>query len=151
RVLGSRIRSFAGRRGADAEFDRELESHLEMLAAENLRRGMTPEEARRAAVLRLGGAPQIKESHREMRGLPALDRLASDFRYAVRTLRRSPGFAAVAVLSLTLGIGANTAIFTVTDALLLKMLPVQEPRQLAMLTDPDKRGQGSPYCYRVYT
>ena len=77
--------------------------------------------------------------------------LASDFRYAVRALRKSPGFTGVAVLSLAFGIGANTAIFTVIDGALLKSLPVAEPQRLAMVTDPEKRGQGSRYCYRVYT
>ena len=94
---------------------------------------------------------QIKDSHRDLRGLPAVGALAADFRYALRTLRKSPGFTAVAILSLTLGIGANTAIFTVIDAVLLKSLPVKEPERLAMLTDPDKRGLGSLYCYRAYT
>ncbi len=151
RVLGSRIRGFVLGHRADDDFDRELQCHLEMLAAEHVRRGMAPEEARRAAYLQLGGVAQIKESHRELRGLPAVETLVTDLRYALRALRKSPGFTAVAILSLTLGIGANTAIFTVIDAVLLKSLPVKEPGRLAMLTDPDKRGRGSLYCYRAYT
>src|SRR5579864_1754816 len=151
RVLGSRIRGFVLRDSVDDDFDLELQSHLEMLAEENLRCGMTPEEARRAACLRLGGVTQIKESHRDLRGLPAVEALVADFRYATRTLRKSPGFTAVAILSLTLGIGANTAIFTVIDAVLLKSLRVKAPERLAMLTDPDERGLGSLYCYRAYT
>ena len=151
RVLGSRIRGFVRRDRVEDDFDRELQSHLELLTEENVRRGMAPEEARRAAHLRLGGVSQVRESHRELRGLPVVDNLGRDFRYALRTLRRSPGFTAVAILSLTLGIGGNTAIFTVTDAVLLRSLPVKEPERLAMLTDPDMRGRGSRYCYRAYT
>ena len=150
-VLASRIRGFVFRDRVDNDFDRELQSHLDMLAEENVRRGMAPEEARRSARLRLGGVSQIKESDHELRSLPALETLVADVRYALRTLRKSPGFTAVAILSLTLGIGANTAIFTVIDGLLLKSLPVKEPERLAMLTDPDKRGLGSLYCYRAYT
>ena len=151
RVLGSRICAFVRRNRPDEDFDRELQSHLELLAEEHVRRGMAPEQARRAALLRLGGVSQIKESHRELRGLPAIETLITDLRYALRTLRKSPGFTAVAILSLMLGIGANTAIFTVIDGVLLKSLPVKEPERLAMLTDPDKRGKGSAYCYRAYT
>ena len=151
RVQGSRIYGFVRRRHAEEDFDRELHFHLTMLAEENVRRGMKPEDAWRAARLRLGGSAQIQESHRDLRGLPAVDRVIADVRYALRTLRRSPGFTVVSILSLTLGIGANTAIFTVVDAVLLKALPVKQPERLAMLSDPDKRGGASSYCYRTYT
>lgn len=134
RVLGSRICNLVRRGRFEDDFDRDLESHLEMLAAENLRRGMTPEEARRAALLRLGGGSQIKERHRELRGLPAVEILLTDLRYALRTLRRSPAFTAVAIRSLTLGIGANTAIFTLIDDLLLKSSAVKEPERLAIMS-----------------
>jgi predicted permease len=141
---------FDGRR-RNRELADELESHLQLHIEDNLRAGMTPAEASRQALIKLGGVEQSKEIYRDRRGLPAVETLVADLRYAIRTLRKSPGFTAVAILSLTLGIGANTAIFTVINAALLKSLPVKEPERLAILTDPDKRGWGGGwYCYRAY-
>ena len=134
-MLVSRIVGWLSRRPADEEFARELESHLEMLTQENLRRGMTPEEARRAARVRLGGMTQISERHSEMHTLPLLGTIVQDIRYGLRTLRKSPGFTTVAVLTLALGIGANTAIFTLIDGVMLKSLPVANPAQLYRLGD----------------
>ena len=122
--------TFAGAR-QEAELAEEFDAHLQMQTEENIRAGMTPNEARRAAALKFGGIEEIKESYREQRELPGLGSFGRDVRYAVRSLRASPGLALAAILSLALAIGAATAIFSVADAVLLKKLPYSEPERLA--------------------
>src|SRR5580765_2256713 len=133
RVLIARVKGLFAKDEQDREFNEELQAHLDMLVEEKRRKGMTEEEARRAARLDLGGITQTEEAYRELRGLHFVETFLQDLRYALRLLRRTPGFAAVVVISLALGIGANTAIFSAIDAVMLRMLPVEEPQQLVML------------------
>jgi predicted permease len=131
--LVSRLSGHAGRRRAEREFDDEIAEHLEMLTADNVRRGMPLHEARLAARRSFGGVAQVKETQRELRGLPQLDILWADTRYAARTLGGNPGFTLVAVLTLALGIGVNTTLFSAFNAVALKPLPVADPGSVVRL------------------
>src|SRR5215471_9328070 len=122
-VALARLRGLFVNRADDADFDAEIASHLQMLADEHLRRGLTPGQAQRAARLEFGGSMQTVEQHREGRSLPFVDTTLQDVRYALRSLWRYPAFALVAIGTLAVGIGVGTAVFSFAGAVLLKPLP----------------------------
>ncbi|HLZ13021.1 MAG TPA: ABC transporter permease [Candidatus Acidoferrum sp.] len=133
RQFAARLRSFFSPRSLDNELESEMATHLQFATEENLRRGMAPQEAARQARISFGGPQQSKESHRDSRSFPLLEFFLRDFLIALRTLRNSPGFTAAAVLTLALGIGANSAIFSVASGVLFRDLPFKEPRRLVLL------------------
>ena len=131
--LTLRLRSLFRRARVESELARELQFHLDQQIQENLAAGMPPEEARAAALRTIGGLAQIEEECRDARGLQWWENAVRDARYALRNLRKAPVFAAVAVLSLALGTGANTAIFSLIDRVMLQNLPVRDPEQLVVV------------------
>ena len=133
RDLLARISSFFRKRELDRELDAELAAHLEMSIEDNLKRGMSPEEARRSALISLGGVQATKELHRDSRGLPALETILQDIRYSFRTLRRDAGLAVFAILIVGLGVGASSTVFSVVNALLLRPLPFEGSERLAWI------------------
>src|SRR5438876_1057835 len=128
-----RFRSLFRKSTVEQELTDELRFHLEEVIEEKIAKGTTLEEARYAALSEVGGVEQIKEECRDMRRVNYLEDFLQDIRYGLRQLRRSRGFTAVVVLSLALGIGANTAIFSLIDAVMMRMLPVRQPEQLILL------------------
>jgi putative ABC transport system permease protein len=143
RALISRLIGFFSGQAPDHEFARELQSHLEMHAADNLRRGMGPQDARREALIKLGGVMQTQENYRERRTLPVLETLLHDLRFATRMLQKNLGFTTVVVLTLALGIGATTAIFSVVYGVLLRPLPYSEPDRIMTIFEVNPKGTWS--------
>lgn len=143
RATWARVCSLFRNRKLDREIDEELAAHLDLHISDNLRSGMSPAESRRRALLKLGGIEQTKENYRESAGFPTAESVAQDLRFAFRMLRKSPGLATVAILTLALGIGANTAIFSVFYGVLLRPLPFPKPEQIVQLHEVNDRG-GQP-------
>jgi len=132
----ARVRSFVQKPPLDADLEDEIAAHLEMAIEENLQRGLSYSEARRQALVRFGGLDKAKDQHREARGLMNLDILLQDFRYTLRSLGRDRGFTLVAILILALGIGANVAVFSVVNTLLLRPLPFRDADRLMWIAPP---------------
>src|SRR5437588_3505258 len=137
--FGARLRALVHRGAAERELDEELRFHLDMETEKNVRTGMNPSDARRRALRDFGGVEVTKEAHRDVRGR-WLEELAADTRYALRTLRRAPVLATAAILTLALGVGANTTIFSAVNAVILQPLPFAQPERLVMLWEenPEK-------------
>ncbi len=148
----NRVLSFFGKEQRDTEMDAEMKTHLELAVEESMSQGMDWQEARRRALVRFGGVQQAKERQRETRGLPWLDVLGQDLRYTLRTLGRDRAFSLVAVLILALGIGANIAVFSVVNTILLRPLPFREPDRLVWIAPADNGGglSGATYSADAY-
>src|ERR1700686_3585604 len=140
---GSFLRNLFTSRRAEVDLDQEVHSHLELLTEENIRAGMPPHEAQRAARIELGGIEQVKEQVREERLGNSLRSVISDCRYGLRQLRKNPGFTAVAVLTLALGIGVTTAIFSVVYGVLLRPLPYADPNRIMAVFEITSKGSPS--------
>src|SRR5436309_3246883 len=136
-----RLSSWTTRRRDEERLHAEIEDHLALRTAENVRAGLSPIEARRQAVLKFGAVEAMKLSYRDQRGLPFLETLIQDTRQALRRLRMAPAFTIATILTLALGIGATTSVFTLVHAVLLKSLPVANPGELYRL------GRESHCCY----
>lgn len=145
-----RVAGFFNHENRDREFAEELECHLQMHIEDNLRAGLTPEEARRQALIKLGGIEPVKENYRRQRGLPLIEILIQDLRYGFRMLAKRPGITLIALLSLALGIGANTAIFSMVNTIMLRPLPVESPEEIVSLRNEVGRKVSMAFSYPNY-
>ena len=145
-----RLLGFVLRRRVDRDLEAEFASHMEMAVEDNVRSGMSPDQARRAAAVRFGTRLSAAEQAGDQRGLPALESFFSDLGYALRGMRKSPAFAAVVILTLALGIGANTALFSLVEAVTLRSLPVRDPGSLYFLVNAGAKGPNGAPPYECY-
>jgi predicted permease len=143
----NRLGSFFRKQPLDRELDAEMALHLEMAIEEKVRSGLSPAEARRQALVQFGGVQQAREQHRQSRGLPWLDVLMQDLRFTFRTMRRDSGFTVIAILILALGIGANVAVFSVVNTILLRPLPFRDAQQLVRIVEKDPKSGESSKTY----
>ncbi len=151
RAFWIRLRGLFGNRDREADLQAELESHLQMHIEDNLRAGMTPKEARRQAAISLGGVEQTSQAYRERGTLPFVEGLIQDLRYGLRMMARNPGFTAVAVITLAIGIGTTTTVFSWIDAVLVRPLPgVADPSRLVALESLTPGGEMVPNSYPDY-
>src|SRR5437899_6393799 len=151
RTVWSKLRLVGQRRVVKQEIDEELRLHLDLRTAENIAAGMSPEEAARDARRRFGNAQNIREECREVRGASFGEATLQDVRFGLRMLWKNPGFTTVAVLTLALGIGANTAIFSVVDAVLLRPLAYPDSGQLVWLSERGPDWSGGSISYPNFT
>jgi predicted permease len=138
RILLSRCGTLLRGRKRDTDLEDELRAHIDLAMAENVRRGMAPDAARTAALRAFGGFTQMRETYRIQRGFPVLQQFGRDLRFALRQLRRSPGFALTVIFTLALGIGAVTSVFSVVDAVLLKPFAFRDPDRLIVMREVEK-------------
>ena len=146
RILLARCAALFRRGKLDADLNEELRAHIELAIHENLHHGMSPGEARTAALRAFGGVTQTRETYREQRSFPLLQQLGRDLRFGLRQIRKSPGFSVVVIVTLALGVGANTTVFSIVDAVMLRPLPYAQPQQLVEVSSADA---GSPVARSV--
>jgi len=144
RTLMHRLAALFRRRRLEDDLAEELRSHLEMAVELNLSKGMSEEEARREALKSFGGVEQTKELYRDQRGLPMIETTLQDLRFGLRMLRRSPGFSLLAILCLTLGIGANAAVFSWVEGILFRPYPAVTHQEQLLAVTGTARGETGP-------
>src|SRR5215213_7567410 len=140
KLMVARLGAFFTRDRLDRDFEEELASHRAMLTDDNIKRGMTPEEARRATLIRVGGRASLADQHRDARGLAALETVVQDLRFSFRLIGRERWFSAACIVALALGIGLNATGFTIVNAAFLRGLPFEGAGQLYMLSWQPRQG-----------